>query len=314
MVDSAFTSLVPGKSILIGRKSCNITINDVRISSVHCEVGSVKMYGWDMFPACTVYVEDKSSNGTWICRKVGLSSWGTYCKLTKGLKMSFSPGDFILLLPPSVPAPDYCAFSLEADEAANVFGLKHLTAADIKSRLEAKADTSLETVAVKRTYAGGEVSPDGCTAKKLCLSAPLPSVVISDKGRSLEPAAAVAAPISMTTHNSMEQCPICLSLFPVSELVAHSELCCSSEVLLVDDTNRGQRANGPSHDVSLAVPSSSAGVIELEQCIHCLQDYTIAELVDHVNICPKKPKSTVWFFCVVCVCVYVCVHAHSHQD
>jgi len=310
MVDSTFTSLVPGKSISIGRKSCNITINDVRISSMHCEVGSVKMYGWDMFPACTVYVEDKSSNGTWICRKVGLSSWGTYYKLTKGLKMSFSPGDFILLLPPSVPAPDYCAFSLEADETSNVFGLKHLTSVDIKSRLEAKSDTSLETVAGKRTFAGGEMSPDGCTAKKPCLSAPLPSVITSDKGRSSKPAAAVAAPVSMTTHTSMEQCPICLGLFPVSELVAHSELCCTSEVSLVNDTDRGHLDS--SHDVS---PSSPAGVIELEQCIHCLQDYTVAELVDHVNICPKKVKSTVWlvYMNVLCACIHSCVHVHIHS-
>ena len=293
MVDSTFTTLVPGKFILIGRKSCDITINDVRISSVHCEVGSVKMYEWDMFPACTVYVEDKSSNGTWICRKIGLSSWGAYCKLTKGLKMSFSPGDFILLLPPSVSAPDYCAFSLEADETSNVFGLKHLTAADVKIRVDAKADTSLGTVSIKRTYSRGETSPDGCATKKPCLSSPLPPAVTSDKGRSSKHA--VAVPVSMSTHGSMEQCPICLGLFPVSELVAHSELCCSSEVSLVDGTDGIDRS---SHDVLLAVPSSSSGVIELEQCIHCLQDYTVAELVDHVNICPKKSKSTVWVLCL----------------
>ena len=280
MADSTFTALAPGKFIVIGRKSSDITVNDIRISSVHCEVGSVKMYGWDMFPACTVYVEDKSSNGTWICRKIGLSSWGAYCKLTKGLKMSLSPGDFILLLPPSVTVPDYCAFSLEADETSNVFGLKHLTAADIKSRVDAKVEGSLVgVVSVKRTYS----SPDKCATKKPCLS-PLLSVVSSEKDSSSKPAA-LAAPVSMSTHASMEQCPLCLCIFPVSELVAHSQLCCSSEAL-VDSTDGGHLKDGPPHD-------SYAGVIELEQCIHCLQDYTVAELVDHVNVCPMKGKSTV---------------------
>jgi len=61
-----------------------------------------------------------------------------------------------------------------------------------------------------------------------------------------------------STRASMEQCPLCLGLFPVSELVAHSELCSSSEVL-VDGTV-------VAHVVT--VPGSSSGEIEFEQCIH----------------------------------------------
>ena len=129
-----------------------------------------------MFPACTAYVEDKSSNGTWLCRKEGLHSWGAYRKLTKGIKVNFSPGDFILLLPPSVEPPDYRAFSLESNEMCNQFGLKHLTVAEVKKRTtKNENDRSLEVGRIiKRSFSEDvTVASDVLANKKLCSKEPI---------------------------------------------------------------------------------------------------------------------------------------------
>lgn len=299
MEESHFTPLVFGKCILIGRKSCNININDIRISSVHCEVGSVKMEDWDMFPACTAYVEDKSSNGTWLCRKEGLHSWGACKKLTKGMKINFSPGDFILLLPPSVDAPDYCAFSLESNEFCNQFGLQHLTVAELKKRT-IKSGDSLDVGRITRSLSKGvtAVSDDGYSNKKLCLKEP---VKLESCSR-LDPTVAPPpkAPL-MSTQSSMEQCPNCLNLFPVEELVEHSELCCSSDVddalfSEPDGVIAGNKCSAVGDVVSAAVDFTgpSEHHTDLEQCIHCLKDFSVIELVSHVNICSKRIKPKVY--------------------
>lgn len=293
MEESHFTPLSFGEYISIGRKSCNININDIRISSLHCEVGSVKMEGWDMFPPCTAYVEDKSSNGTWICRKEGLYSWGEYSKLKKGVKINFSPGDFIRLLPPScVDIPDYCAFSLESNELCNQFGLKHLTVTELKKKTaKTKNDSSLVGT-MKRSFSEAATAiSDGSTNKKVCLDETI-------KLESCSTTDVVAPPPKIKTHSSMEQCPNCLNLFPLSELVEHSELCRLSEVgdALFSEPD-GVIASGSESSVvdvpSFDLTSTPGGATDLEQCIHCLKDFSVIELIAHVNVCSKRIKPKV---------------------
>lgn len=296
-----FTPLCFGKCILIGRKSCNISINDIRVSSVHCEVGSVKMEDWDMFPACTAYVEDKSSNGTWLCRKEGLHSWGACRKLSKGIKVNFSPGDFILLLPPSVDAPDYCAFSLESNEMCNQFGLKHLTVTEVKKRAtKNESDRSLELGRIKRSFSEDTtvVSDDVLANKKPCIKEPVKLELCSRSDPKVAPPPE-APPI--TSQSSMEQCPNCLNLFPVTELVEHSVTCCSSDIgsaLFSEPDGVVTTGSKPSSaDVTaMDLTSASEGVVELEQCIHCLKDFTVIELVTHVNTCSRRTEPMVLFY------------------
>ena len=296
MEESHFTPLPYGKYILIGRKSCNINVNDIRISSVHCEVGSVKMEGWDMFPSCTAYVEDKSSNGTWMCRKEGLHSWGECRKLTKEMKINFSPGDFILLLPPSVEdVPDYCAFSLEANELSNKFGLKHLTVAELKKRTAKSSNGDLNLVGtVKRSISVG--APKDSTNKKRCLEEP---VKLEPCGK---PDPKVAPPPEVPpikTQSSMEQCPNCLNLFPVEELVTHSEVCCPLEdanaLFMISEPDGAAISDENSLPSYIAVDLTGPprGGTDLEQCMHCLKDFSVVELVTHVNICSKRIKPSV---------------------
>lgn len=318
MEESHFTPLSFGKYILIGRKSCNININDTRVSSVHCEVGSVKMEDWDMFPACTAYVEDKSSNGTWICRKEGLHSWGAYRKLTKGIKVNFSPGDFILLLPPSVNVLDYCAFSLEADELRNRFGLKHLTVTELTKRTTKDKNSSLLRVGtLKRS--SSDTASSGCAVKKLCkepamletcspdpkLSSPPgapPTTTCSSMGQypnlDLNEVAPPPEAPPITTQSSMEQCPNCLNLFPLAELVEHSEVCYSAGVgsALFGDAADEVTATGSTlagDHITAGPVDSPSGASDLEQCIHCLKDYSVVELVTHVDVCSKRTKPEV---------------------
>lgn len=302
--ETHFTSLCFGKCILIGRKSCDININDIRISSVHCEVGSVLMEDWDMFPACTAYVEDKSSNGTWLCRKEGLHSWGVFRKLTKGIKVNFSPGDFILVLPPSVDALDYYAFSLESNELSNQFGLKHLTVAEMKKRTsKSESDRSLEGGKIKRSFSEDTtVASDGLTSKKLCLiKEPVKLELCSRSDPKVAPPPEAPPPI--TTHSSMEQCPNCLDLFPLDVLVEHSLVCCSfgggNALFSEPDGMVTTSSKSSSAAVDLTGPSEGAG--DLEQCIHCLKDFSVIELVTHVNTCSKRTKPLVYYYITLLV-------------
>ena len=312
MEDSHFTQLSYGKSIQIGRRSCDININDVRISGVHCEIGSVKMDGWDTFPPCTAYVEDKSTNGTWICRKEGLRSWGECRKLTKGIKISFSPGDFIILLPPDrTDIPNYYMFSLEANEMAGQFGLKHLTVTEFKKRTTKSINGSgLDIGAVKRLSSAANAIADGCVGKRLCLEEPV----------KLEPSRTPDLKVTLLSDPPISQlgeCPKCLDLFPLEELVIHSESCCcpppegDSPLLSEPD---GAIVTGSTGSKSVAGSSAAnftgapEGSVDLEQCVHCLKDFSVIELVTHVNVCAKRMKPTVRVYVCgwvrACVCVW----------
>ena len=284
----------------IGRRYCDINIDDSRISGVHCEVGSIKMDGWDMFPPCTAYVEDKSTNGTWICRKEGLRSWGECRKLTKGTKISFSPGDFIILLPPDrTDIPNYCMFSLEANEIAGQFGLKHLTVTEFKKRTTKSINgNGLGIGAVKRLSSGAaNAVSDGCVGKKLCLEEPVKLEPCRTPDRKVAPLSDIPPLISQ-----LGECPNCLNLFPLEELVTHSESCCERDGAIPTGSKSVAAAN---------FTSAPEGSVDLEQCVHCLKDFSVIELVTHVNVCAKRIKSTVRD-CVcawvrVCTCVCMCV-------
>ena len=132
-------------------------------------------------------------------------------------------------------------------------------------------------------------------------------------------------PSSMhTTEVCMGECPSCSKLFTVCELVDHSEVCRSHrsdeagstsrpEPVTVINSSRYSLKNnsGSSIATGVSVNETSSAIVEkdgkkedsasahmgaavganggdLEQCVYCLQDFPVTELIDHVNSCPKK--------------------------
>ena len=136
------------------------------------------------------------------------------------------------------------------------------------------------------------------------------------------------APPSMPSEVSMEKCPSCLKLFPLCELVEHCELCririetvreevraprpmdadTSSRYNLescTDFATAMRLSNGTSSAVGKErekLPSSVHSQVgaaacgpggELEQCLYCLQDFPVSELIHHVESCPARDRSKV---------------------
>ena len=132
------------------------------------------------------------------------------------------------------------------------------------------------------------------------------------------------APPSMPSEVSTEKCPSCLKLFPLCELVEHCQLCRSrietvreEEVrapgpMDADNSSRynlesctdfatatrvsrngtssmlGKKEKLPS-PVSSQVGAAACGTSgELEQCLYCLQDFPVSELIHHVESCPAR--------------------------
>ena len=132
-------------------------------------------------------------------------------------------------------------------------------------------------------------------------------------------------PSSMhTTEVCMGECPSCSKLFTVCELVDHSEVCRSHRSDEAGSTSRPEPVtaitsssyslknySGSSIAVGVSVFEASSAVVEkdgkkgdsasahmgaavgasggdLEQCVYCLQDFPVTELIEHVNSCPRK--------------------------
>ena len=121
-----------------------------------------------------------------------------------------------------------------------------------------------------------------------------------------------------TTEVYMEECPSCSKLFTVRELVDHSEVCKShrndeagttlrAEPVVVINCSRYNLNSYSDSAIAVSVTEISSVVVEkedctsvlmgaavcasgddLEQCVYCLQDFPVTELIDHVNDCPSK--------------------------
>ena len=145
--------------------------------------------------------------------------------------------------------------------------------------------------------------------------------------------------VEPSTHNSftptsmhtvdvcMGECPSCSMLFTVCELIDHSEVCrshrndeagttCRPEPVAVLNSSRYSLKNYSGSAIAASVSESETSSVvvgkevktkedstsvhmgaavcasgdDLEQCIHCLQDFPVTELIDHVNDCPSKDK------------------------
>ena len=152
---------------------------------------------------------------------------------------------------------------------------------------------------------------------------------------------AAALPVSILRDTSMEQCPYCLELLPITELITHCATCGKSAALSTLGTTTastmadveadsvtvkrarytlepfdrsavspvysvedgGLSLDGPTreslHSASVAAvrdggkPRSLAGrEDELEQCVHCLEEFPISELVSHAALCSAAAKET----------------------
>ena len=166
-------------------------------------------------------------------------------------------------------------------------------------------------------------------------------------------AAATALPVSILRDTSMEQCPYCSELLPITDLIAHCAACggksttlptlataTTTEAMADADIERdsvaakrarytlepfdrsaashslssldGTRSSldGPTGEGGMESPSGSAAVAvmdrgkpprvlsdgavdELEQCVHCLKEFPISELVRHAASCSAAAKAEV---------------------
>ena len=133
-------------------------------------------------------------------------------------------------------------------------------------------------------------------------------------------------PTSMHTMDvCMEECPNCFKLFTVCELVDHCGVCRSHRNDKTGTTIRAEpvaviKSSGYSLEsysdsaiaASVNVTETSSVVVgkevktkedsasahmgaavcaggdDLEQCVYCLQDFPVTELINHVNNCPSK--------------------------
>ncbi|KAL5470702.1 hypothetical protein EMCRGX_G028707 [Ephydatia muelleri] len=80
----------------------------------------------------------------------------------------------------------------------------------------------------------------------------------------------LTAPASLRPTVSLEQCPKCSALFSLPELIPHWEVC----------SKKGANK----------VVCEEDGGDCVEQCIHCLKDYLLSDLLEHVKTCPMKDK------------------------
>ena len=120
-------------------------------------------------------------------------------------------------------------------------------------------------------------------------------------------------PPALLSNESQDECPMCRRLFPISVLPVHCDACMDSgdDVIIVGDNDRGETdGKRPLRKPYLAKTLSTTGrgvnvnenpaalhpnkagpggdiddVVELEQCIYCLKDFPVSELVAHVSTC-----------------------------
>ena len=127
-----------------------------------------------------------------------------------------------------------------------------------------------------------------------------------------------------TKEEYMEECPSCTKFFPVSELVDHCKVCrphrndeagtiLRAEPVAVISSNRYSLESYSDSAIvaSASVTGTSSVVVgnevktkdsasahmgaavgasgdDLEQCVYCLHDFPVTELIEHVNDCPSK--------------------------
>ena len=129
--------------------------------------------------------------------------------------------------------------------------------------------------------------------------------------------------ISLSRDVSLEQCPFCFKLMPLTELITHSATCrltsaapatssIRPSVADLSDTEEDgvvrKRAKYTLEAFEKSLKSSSSasvgdavaeekegrkppdGVDELEQCVHCLKEFPISEIVRHATSCSAAAK------------------------
>ena len=92
----------------------------------------------------------------------------------------------------------------------------------------------------------------------------------------------------LQTEMSMEQCPSCLKIFPVLELVAHAKVCTreSSRVVIdIDPEVEPQHVTLSSVSSRSSLRSMPTTEVYMEECPSCSKLFTVCELVDHSEVC-----------------------------
>jgi len=159
-------------------------------------------------------------------------------------------------------------------------------------------------------------------------------VAVSKSGES-EAENVVSKPVATSTQSSLvpsmptvevsvEECPSCLKLFPLCELVEHSEMCRSRKKIVREEVKAPEPMDADSSrynlesysDFATAIATSSTvwkmrekkptsvsskvgaatcvgTTAELEQCSYCPKDFPVPELIYHVKNCPAVDRNKV---------------------
>ena len=132
--------------------------------------------------------------------------------------------------------------------------------------------------------------------------------------------------ISLSRDVSLEQCPFCFQLMPLTELITHSATCRLTSAAPATSSLRSPAADlseaeedgvvhkrakytleafekclkrsssasvgdaGAEEEVCKEGRKPPDGVDELEQCVHCLKEFPISEIVRHATSCSAAAK------------------------
>ena len=171
--------------------------------------------------------------------------------------------------------------------------------------------------------------------------------------KSESPTEGSADVISLSREVSLEQCPICFKLMPLTELITHSATCRLTSAAshpsslrpptadLSDTEENGVVCKRAKYTLEAFEKSSSSsavaereggatgftsrkeevckegrrppdGVDELEQCVHCLKEFPISEIVRHATSCSAAARGAAGsdVSCSLCRIIIACPLTH----
>ena len=195
--------LQPRIKYSIGRsQKCHIIIRDNHISNEHCFVWSTIHEPGKEQDVRSLYIEDCSSNGTWIQQHSAsepCSSTSTGAvRLVKGIKTQLAVNDCIHLKSPQAFPNNSIGFVFNMDKSKNF-------------KLEPLQHTYGESQNVSDVvkFLHPHETVDGLLPNKK------PKLVTFDSEE------------NPLLGSQEEYCPTCMSVFALPELIDHAELCCS---------------------------------------------------------------------------------------
>lgn len=258
------TILRAGSSIVMGRKGVgvDILINHESVSGRHCVI-DVHEDGSLSDNHLRATITDHSSNGTWV---VPVSGGPSY-RLVKGVATDIKVGDSIMLLNPRHCESHDCHMILERGAMRDTLVLRK-TSSNVQRRKRSSLteDEDIPVAKIRRVLENDRSDEEVIITSVTCpsvLTTPTitSSIIQSSNTRTGDRASVSSVPVPMIRDQSEEQCPKCLKVYNLSELISHCDTCTAT---IGDKTN---------------------GAEEKDQCEFCLKLFPLSELVYHGRVC-----------------------------